>query len=86
MKKRVLVGKAPSDPTYVVVIGQDVYEMSADANMPNGVCIYSGNLDQDADLSYYVKSRCPSHTVPDAAIPEGIKSQVYYLLQGLGVR
>ena len=38
-EKRVLVGKAKGDPTYVVVIGQDVYEMSEDADMPNGVCL-----------------------------------------------
>jgi len=56
---------------YMAVIGQDAYEMSADANMPNGVCIYSGNVDADSDLAYYIKS-LPS---ADEVIKQG--DQVY---------
>ena len=29
--------------TYMVQIGVDLYEMSSNANMPNGVCIYCGD-------------------------------------------
>jgi hypothetical protein len=77
--RRVLVGKASVDPTYTVVIAQSVYEMCEKAYMPNGVCIYLGNLGKDADLTYFVKSRLPACHVPDDAVPEGIKRQVEYL-------
>lgn len=30
-------------PTYMVVIGNYVYEMNKNADLPNGVCIFSGN-------------------------------------------
>ena len=32
--------------TFTVRIGNDFYEMSRDANMPNGVNIYLGNADE----------------------------------------
>jgi len=31
---------------YTVVVGEDVYYMSENANMPNGVCMYGGRLDE----------------------------------------
>jgi hypothetical protein len=30
--------------TYLVQVGDDMYEMSGDADMPNGVCIYIGTF------------------------------------------
>ena len=35
--------KDPDDPTYIVKIGSSFYEMSGDANMPNGVNMYIGD-------------------------------------------
>lgn len=31
-------------PTYLVRIGDDIYEMNDNANQPNGVCMYFGNI------------------------------------------
>ncbi len=40
--------------TTIVQIGDDMYEMSDDANMPNGVCIYQGTA---ADLAWTVRDK-----------------------------
>ena len=31
-------------PTYLVRIGDSIYEMNENANQPNGVCMYYGNI------------------------------------------
>jgi len=36
------VRKAPLWPTYMVQVGENMFEMNEDANQPNGVCIYVG--------------------------------------------
>ena len=36
------IRKNESDPSYLVRIGDDVFEMGIHANLPNGLCMYSG--------------------------------------------
>jgi hypothetical protein len=38
--------KNEEDPTYIVLIHEDFFEMSSDANMPNGVNLYFGREEQ----------------------------------------
>jgi hypothetical protein len=52
--------KDEDDPTYIVQVGDEMYEMSSDAHMPNGVCIYQGTA---RDLAWTVR-RSPVHEVP----------------------
>ena len=51
MKIEILKNK---DSNFIVVIGTAVYEMNRDANMPNGLCIYSGET-TDPDYNHIQK-------------------------------
>jgi len=42
---------------FIVAVDQHCYEMSNDANMPNGVCIYMGTLDEDVTCEGYQELR-----------------------------
>jgi len=55
---------------YLVVIGTDVYEMSDNANMPNGVNMYSGTLTEH-DVSDY-------ETLPLSEATESLKIAIAY--------
>ena len=48
------------DPIYIVQVDDEMYEMSADAHMPNGVCIFLGT---SRDLAWTVRS-APVHEIP----------------------
>ena len=67
------VRKDETDPTYTVRIGDDVWEMSAYANQPNGVCIYSGPVIKDF----------PNQNVPKliSMVPIGIVIQIAKLVE-----
>ena len=43
-----------TDHDYIVAINRDCYEMNADADMPNGVCIYLG---QTEDIDFHKAAR-----------------------------
>ena len=58
---------------WFVAIGKDCYEMNANANMPNGVCIYLGSSADVIDGSYVA---CTS----DDMIPVGTLRQVAKLV------
>ena len=70
------IKKLYNDRDYLVVIDGDVdtdcYEMSADANMPNGVCVYLG---QGIEKAYEVEH------APVTMVPIGIVKQIANLLQ-----
>lgn len=63
--------KDPKDPTYIVQVGEDMYEMSDDAHMPNGVCIFAG---ASRDLAWTVRS------APAYMVPLGIVKRIAYLV------
>jgi hypothetical protein len=63
MKVSVYKSKAGYASDYIVVIGRHVFEMSADANMPNGVNIYLGTLSSG---EYYGKP------IPKSKVPKGV--------------
>jgi hypothetical protein len=56
---------------FTVVVGDSVYEMNADAHLPNGCCIHLGDA-KDLDLS----GLCRAHEVP-----VGIMRKVVELVQ-----
>ena len=64
--------KDPEDPTYIVQVDRAMYEMSNNANMPNGVCIYQGTA---RDLAWTVRSQ------PINEVPLGIVKQIAYMVQ-----
>ena len=71
---RAIVKQYPSGPpTYIVALGPSVYEMSADANMPNGVCQYMGDVDADEDLARYVKAAPTVDAVPFGLFQQAIR-------------
>lgn len=64
--------------TYYVVLGWDVYEMSVDADKPNGVCIHLGVV--EPQMFYDIK------TVHVEDVPFGIVKQIVHLLECAAVR
>lgn len=52
MTETIRAWKDDGDPTYIVQVGNDMYEMSDDADMPNGVCIYRGEVDSKPWSAY----------------------------------
>ena len=72
------VRKAKSWPTYLVRIENDVYEMNEDANQPNGVCIYSGDLDEICIRTNFFIGDIVTE------IPIGLVSQIAYLANKIG--
>ena len=64
--------------TYYVVLGEDVYEMSADADKPNGVCIYQGHVEP---LMFFDEK-----TEHVTEIPFGIVKKIVGLLEQAAVR
>ena len=65
------VRKDEKDPTYMVRIADDIYEMSTYADLPNGVCMYSGPFIKDADV----------YIPPLVDVPIGIVRQIVYILE-----
>jgi len=61
--------------TFMVRIGTSWYEMSRDANMPNGVCIYFGESTNAANE--WVMDR-PEYT---GDLPQGMVKQIMALIQ-----
>jgi len=61
-------------PTLMVRIGTSWYEMSRNANMPNGVCVYSG---EDADNRHLNQ-----HGVPYTGdLSQGMVKQIMAIMQ-----
>lgn len=63
--------KHDTAPTYLVQVGDDMYEMDERANMPNGVCIYIGPTWRhtgECAIAEYL-----------ADVPIGIARQIAYL-------
>ena len=67
------VRKDELDPTYTVRIGDDIWEMSAYADRPNGVCMYSGPVIKDF----------PNQNIPSmvSMVPIGIVIQIAKLVE-----
>lgn len=65
--------KDPEAFDYIVQVGGEMYEMSGDAHMPNGVCIYQGTA---RDLAWTVRDR------PVDMVPLGIVKQIVNLVKG----
>lgn len=59
-------------PTYLVRVGDHVYEMSSDADMPNGVCQYVGVWDRTHEQGDGLRG------LP-AIVPAGILRQIDHL-------
>jgi hypothetical protein len=54
----------------------DVFNMSSDADMPNGCCIYVGNINEDyAEYDFVYRSR----KVDPETLPTGTKRQITYI-------
>ena len=71
-----------NDIDYDVLIGNSVYEMNSDAAMPNGVCIYIGELDNPNDFNQTSRQRIlRKHPLPENKIPAGILRQTERLLR-----
>lgn len=64
--------------TYYVVLGPDVYEMSVNADKPNGVCIHLGDVEP---LRFY---DIKTDHVED--VPFGIMKQIVHLLECAAAR
>jgi hypothetical protein len=68
------VYRAPDWPTWLVRIGDDVYEMDTQATQPNGVCIYSGEWSELA-------GHCKGHTVGESeGVPIAVWQQAFRIL------
>jgi hypothetical protein len=68
------VYRASHWPTWLVRIGDDVYEMNAQATQPNGVCIHSGPWRDMAD-------QCRGHQVGESeGVPIAIWQQAFRIL------
>jgi hypothetical protein len=68
-------------PTYLVRIEDELYEMSEDANLPNGCCIYTG------DFTEYNAENLRSHFLTGDTIwniPIGMVSQIASLAERMG--
>lgn len=66
----IIFAKKEEWPTWLVAIGDYVYEMNERANLPNGVCLFFGDMSQDENLRTEVQT-APR---PDA-VPYGIALQ-----------
>jgi hypothetical protein len=64
-----------TDHDYIVAINHDCYEMNADADMPNGVCIYLGRTEE---IDFHKAARRQLDRTD--YIPVGIIRQVTYLI------
>jgi hypothetical protein len=67
-------GNEFADRYTVIFDTGDEYNMSSDANWPNGCCIYGGN---ENDPDYLFPSR--GKKIALDALPEGTKKQIDYL-------
>lgn len=56
---------------YVVAINDDCYEMDANADLPNGICMYLGSIDEI--------STCSSPMTRNEKVPIGIIRQIMSL-------
>jgi len=54
----------------------DVFNLSYDADMPNGCCIYAGNIKEDYSEYDFVSN---SRNVMFQNLPEGTKRQIKFL-------
>jgi hypothetical protein len=59
--------------TYTVRVGKDLYEMSENANQPNGVCTYIGEYDEYDEFTKYPP--------PLDTVPIGIVWQIAYIVE-----
>ena len=59
-------------PTTIVQVNEDMYEMSDDANVPNGVCIYQGTAN---DLAWTVRDK------PRQELSLGMVKQIMEILR-----
>lgn len=68
--------KGPTAPTWIVVLnGEHAYEMSENADQPNGVCIYTGEWQSDELANLRL------HGIRyDGEIPKGMTRQIAYLI------
>lgn len=66
---RFRVWKDEDDPTYIVQVGDEIYEMDSRAHLPNGVCIYHGPAD---DLAWTVRSK-PVGNVPTGIVVQALR-------------
>ena len=58
---------------YCVIIDRDIWFMSSNANMPNGVCMYGGNTSE-----YETRDLGTKIAIDD--LPEGTKKQIDYIM------
>ncbi len=61
---------------YLVIVGKDLFEMSADAHAPNGVCVFLGAA---SELDLWGNTGGGVRAVGVRDIPSGVVKQVKYL-------
>ena len=76
MKIRVADNGGKTCDRYTVLIGRDYWHMSANANMPNGVCMYAGYTDG--------AWRTPGDRIVDKReLPKGTRRQIARILRDI---
>lgn len=65
----------PDQPTGLLILDDDMYEVSRDAHQPNGVCIYVGPREDDPD-----RFRTLELYGEKADIPAGVVRQIVNII------
>jgi hypothetical protein len=72
---------------YTVVIGKDVYSMSADASSPNGISQYIGTLgivNDSSGILLKLSDLNIGRKINYERVPEGVKRQIRRILEAEG--